>query len=74
MTNSQLPKGSEDTGAGLCEACVHSLVIENGRGSRFYLCERSKMDPRFPRYPRLPVLACIGYERAERGVRGPASE
>jgi hypothetical protein len=48
--------------AGLCAACVHARVIENDRGSRFFMCERSKTDPRFPRYPRLPVVACIGYD------------
>jgi hypothetical protein len=48
--------------AGLCETCAHAKVIENDRGSTFYLCERSKTDARFPRYPRLPVVACIGYD------------
>jgi hypothetical protein len=31
-------------------------------GSRFYLCKRSRLDPRYPRYPTLPVLACDGFE------------
>jgi hypothetical protein len=29
----------------------------------FYLCELSKVDPRFPKYPRLPGLSCAGYEK-----------
>jgi hypothetical protein len=48
--------------AGLCASCAHVNVIVTERGSTFYLCARSKSDPRFPRYPRLPVLACIGYD------------
>ena len=47
---------------GLCAGCRHVRVVESQRGSRFYLCELSRVDPRFPRYPRLPVLACAGYE------------
>lgn len=47
---------------GLCLDCRHARVIENRRGSRFRLCERSRTDPAFPRYPRLPVLHCDGYE------------
>jgi hypothetical protein len=48
--------------AGLCDSCRHQRVVENTRGSRFSLCERSKRDPSFPRYPRLPVLECRGHE------------
>lgn len=47
--------------AGLCSSCVHVRVIENRRGSRFFLCDLSKTDPRFPKYPPLPVLRCAGY-------------
>jgi hypothetical protein len=36
--------------------------VGNRKGSRFFLCERSKHDPRYPRYPPLPVLRCRGYE------------
>lgn len=50
------------TNAGLCASCSHARIIESKRGSRFYLCERSRVDPRFPKYPPLPVLRCIGYE------------
>jgi hypothetical protein len=42
---------------------VHARVVENRRGSRFYRCARSDVDPAFPKYPRLPVVACLGYER-----------
>ena len=49
---------------GLCGACAHARVIRNRSGSRFYLCERSRADPRFPRYPPLPVLTCQGFEAA----------
>jgi hypothetical protein len=49
---------------GLCSTCRHSQVIESSKGSVFWLCELSKIDPRFPKYPRLPVLACSGYQRA----------
>ena len=46
---------------GLCADCTFHRIVESGRGSRSWLCERSRFDDRFPRYPRLPVLACIGY-------------
>jgi hypothetical protein len=52
----------ERTRVGLCLTCQFSRVIVSDRASRFYLCERSKTDPRFPKYPPLPVLACVGYE------------
>ncbi len=47
---------------GLCATCRHAREVENSRGSRFLLCERSRTDPRFPRYPPLPVLRCAGHE------------
>ncbi len=50
---------------GLCETCENVRVVENRKGSRFYLCELSAVDPDFPRYPRLPVLQCRGYLRVE---------
>lgn len=46
---------------GLCADCRYHRIVESGRGSRFWLCERSRFDDRFPRYPRLPVLACAGF-------------
>jgi len=46
---------------GLCADCAHARVVD-GANSRFWLCGRSRTDPRYRRYPRLPVLACRGYE------------
>ena len=46
---------------GLCESCANVKVVETRKGSRFYLCQLSEVDPRFPKYPRIPVLHCIGY-------------
>lgn len=40
-------------------------LIRSDRGSVFYLCLLSKVDPRFVKYPRLPVLSCAGYEKRE---------
>jgi hypothetical protein len=40
-------------------------VVENTRGSTFYLCRRAEADARFAKYPRLPVLRCAGYESVE---------
>jgi hypothetical protein len=51
-----------DKSAGLCATCAHVQIIRSDRGSIFYLCKLSAVDPRFPKYPRLPVLACTGYE------------
>jgi hypothetical protein len=48
--------------AGLCATCVHVRRVTSDRGSVFYLCELSKVDPALPKYPRLPVLECSGYE------------
>jgi hypothetical protein len=58
-------RGSGQDGAppaGLCGTCAYARAIVSSRGSRFVLCERSAVDPRFPRYPRLPVLECAGHE------------
>ena len=57
---------------GLCASCRHSRVVD-GANSRFWLCERSRTDPRYARYPRLPVLACPGHEpAAQPGTAPPA--
>jgi hypothetical protein len=50
---------------GLCASCIHARVIRSKRGSEFWMCGRSKFDPRFRKYPGLPVVQCIGYERGE---------
>ncbi|HYJ80283.1 MAG TPA: hypothetical protein VEW03_11800, partial [Longimicrobiaceae bacterium] len=52
--------------AGLCASCANVRVVETRRGSRFYLCMLSEVDPRFPKYPGIPVLSCAGYRAAER--------
>ena len=52
---------------GLCGGCVHVRTVRSGKGSTFYLCELSRVDPAFPRYPRIPVLRCRGYEPREGG-------
>jgi len=55
-------------GPGLCGACRHVRTVLSGKGSTFYLCERSRTDPRFPRYPPMPVVRCSGFEE------GPSQE
>jgi len=47
---------------GLCGHCLHARIIRNRRGTVFFLCGRSRIDPRYARYPRLPVLACPGHD------------
>lgn len=53
-----------DPRVGLCSACVHARTVPGARGSRFWLCELSRSDPRYRRYPPLPVLTCAGFEEA----------
>ncbi len=50
---------------GLCFVCRHARTIRSSKNSEFWLCERSKIDPRFPKYPALPVRTCSGFERTE---------
>ena len=57
------------TNPGLCGHCVNARIIESRRGSRFYMCELSKVDPAFPKYPPLPVLECSGYRPVPGGVQ-----
>ena len=47
--------------AGLCERCAHVQIVTSAKGSRFYLCRLSAVDPRFPRYPPIPVIQCAGF-------------
>ncbi|MCC6959979.1 MAG: hypothetical protein IT301_09035 [Dehalococcoidia bacterium] len=56
---------------GLCASCIHSRQVVSGRASVFWLCERSKADPRFRKYPPIPVVRCEGFERADAGEDGP---
>ena len=46
---------------GLCAVCQHVRVIESAKGSRFVMCDLSKIDSRFTKYPLLPVLQCAGF-------------
>ena len=46
---------------GLCTACAHALRVPSSRGSEFWQCRLSAVDPAFPKYPRLPVRQCAGY-------------
>ena len=59
--------GPEVAFPGLCVGCRHHRVVESRRGSRFYLCELSKVDPSFRRYPELPVMACSGFSENDPG-------
>lgn len=54
--------GPGSRGPGLCGRCQHVRRVENRRGSTFYLCRLSEVDPRFRRYPPLPVLRCAGFK------------
>ena len=58
------PRRCGQAEAGLCARCAHVQVIESSRGSAFYLCRLSTIDPRFPKYPRIPVIACTGFKAA----------
>ncbi|MES4792649.1 MAG: hypothetical protein C4321_06340 [Chloroflexota bacterium] len=55
---------------GLCVRCSWGRRVVSGRGSVFWLCERSRVDGRFRKYPALPVLACTGFEGRGDGVGG----
>jgi hypothetical protein len=54
---------------GLCATCAHARSIQSAKGSEFWLCEKSKTDPRFKKYPPLPVRACLGFVRSEPAPR-----
>jgi len=47
---------------GLCTLCRHARALRSAKDSEFWLCERSKQDPRFAKYPALPRRACEGFE------------
>lgn len=57
--------GAIGTYPGLCGSCARARIITTRAGSSFYLCERSRLEPKYPRYPRLPVLHCNGYAPRE---------
>jgi hypothetical protein len=48
--------------AGLCTSCRFAEIVTSSRGSVFYLCTLSAIDPAFRRYPVLPVIRCSGYQ------------
>lgn len=48
--------------ASLCQTCRHVREIRSPRGSRFLLCQRSQVDPRFAKYPPQPIVKCSGFE------------
>lgn len=49
----------------LCEFCCHRKEVVSGKGSRFLLCQKSRVDHRFPKYPPQPIVQCGGFERNE---------
>jgi hypothetical protein len=53
-----------DDRVGLCARCVHAREIQSSRGSVFYLCGLSAVDPAFPKYPQLPVIECSGFRES----------
>jgi hypothetical protein len=61
MNDRSTPGQVEDEAVGLCADCAHVQIVVSARGSRFYLCRMSFVDPSFPRYPPLPVIACRGF-------------
>jgi hypothetical protein len=61
MTTDADDARTEGARVGLCFRCQHASRIVSARGSTFYLCEWSKVDPAFPKYPRLPVVACAAW-------------
>jgi hypothetical protein len=54
----------DDRHAGLCARCLKVRRIENDRGSVFYRCDYSRVDPSYPKYPLLPVLRCAAFVKA----------
>jgi hypothetical protein len=53
-----------DDRVGLCARCRHSRTVPT-HTSLYWMCELSKIDPRFDKYPRLPVLSCVGFQHRE---------
>lgn len=66
--NARMNAGEERIG--LCFTCVHARRVVTPR-STFWLCERSRTDPRYERYPRLPVVRCEGWTPAPTQGAGP---
>jgi hypothetical protein len=49
----------------LCEKCNRLREVISGKGSRFLLCEHSRVDSRFPKYPAQPVTRCEAFVKRE---------
>jgi len=65
-----------DAAVGQCARCLHARIIRTPR-SVFWLCGRSRDDPRYARYPRLPMSGCPGFEALPAGEtpeEGPSQE
>jgi hypothetical protein len=62
----------EDQAVGLCASCRQVRRLRSERGSVFYFCRLSEVDPRFPKYPALPIRSCSGYEE-QSGATEPGS-
>lgn len=56
---------SDSARAGLCARCRHTQRVVSSRGSVFWLCGRSRLEPEYRKYPPLPVLRCAGWEPAD---------
>jgi hypothetical protein len=59
---------------GLGAGCRHMRLIRSSRGSVFYLCRLSAVDPRYVKYPALPVRICAGYEKSDRPAEAALEE
>jgi hypothetical protein len=49
----------------LCETCASMQEVFTPKGSRFLLCQLSRVDPAFSKYPPQPVVRCEGYRPKE---------
>lgn len=58
---------------GLCGRCAECRVVRTGR-STFYLCERSRTDPRYRRYPVIPVRQCAGFVEGAAAATLPGAD
>ena len=48
---------------GLCADCQRARRVTSSKGSAFYMCTYSEVDPAYPKYPQLPVVQCAAYMR-----------
>ena len=49
----------------LCDQCARMREVISGKGSRFLLCQLSRVNPHYPKYPNQPVLRCLGFIEVE---------